>query len=584
MENEIELTLDEENVYLPQILQEEKNRQLNEEKRQENDMKLTVAENERKENELKRMANENRINENEEIRIENERQRQEKDEQRDEKITGIEDRLDASDEEIQAMQKDLEDIFINEIKQTKSFRDTESNTTYYITEIPYKDKKGNILKPQIGIANDDKTFSSGLESNISFAARKNATVSINAAIYNTNTLKPRGIIIQSKQILWDEQLENAEILAFKDDGILITYNASLFTAQQLIDDGVVNAVTGWYSILKNGDFTSYSSSEDAYGTHPRTIIGQKENGDYIIFNCDGRTNEDVGMNLHRCAEILKNDYNCIFAFNLDGGGSTSICYQQIKQNKNIDNYCEDREVSNFLYWSKSEILKNDTKDSFKQIALLKQEMIKMFINFRDVYKGYLKILSSGNYPGIEFYGNGNFDTRRGKLSMEEEKFNVSYSKTNGGDGTLLSSDISRGLYSFVTGYIGQFRDEIQSKTPSEFNEYLPTGIYLHNSSSTDAGIGQPAIVIVFTWLRTGQNTRQIYIPLNSKKNKFIMYREKFSTGNFTDWYPINSISCTTNNRPTLETTAVGTMIFDSTLQKPIWWTGNKWIDATGNEV
>lgn len=29
---------------------------------------------------------------------------------------------------------------------------------------------------------------------------------------------------------------------------------------------------------------------------------------------------------------------------------------------------------------------------------------------------------------------------------------------------------------------------------------------------------------------------------------------------------------------------VGTQYFDVTLNKPIWWTGTKWVDATGTEV
>lgn len=30
--------------------------------------------------------------------------------------------------------------------------------------------------------------------------------------------------------------------------------------------------------------------------------------------------------------------------------------------------------------------------------------------------------------------------------------------------------------------------------------------------------------------------------------------------------------------------AKGQCLFDTTLNKPIWWTGEKWVDATGTEV
>lgn len=37
----------------------------------------------------------------------------------------------------------------------------------------------------------------------------------------------------------------------------------------------------------------------------------------------------------------------------------------------------------------------------------------------------------------------------------------------------------------------------------------------------------------------------------------------------------------TSNRPNLTNYDIGFQYFDTTLNKPIWWTGKKWIDATG---
>lgn len=36
----------------------------------------------------------------------------------------------------------------------------------------------------------------------------------------------------------------------------------------------------------------------------------------------------------------------------------------------------------------------------------------------------------------------------------------------------------------------------------------------------------------------------------------------------------------TSNRP--DGVAVGTVYFDTTLGKPVWWTGSDWVDAMGN--
>lgn len=50
-------------------------------------------------------------------------------------------------------------------------------------------------------------------------------------------------------------------------------------------------------------------------------------------------------------------------------------------------------------------------------------------------------------------------------------------------------------------------------------------------------------------------------------------------------YAINSTIVTENNqRPSLSNVDKGTMYFDNTLNKPIFWDGSKWVDATGATV
>jgi hypothetical protein len=61
-----------------------------------------------------------------------------------------------------------------------------------------------------------------------------------------------------------------------------------------------------------------------------------------------------------------------------------------------------------------------------------------------------------------------------------------------------------------------------------------------------------------------------------------------STGNLTREIafngPVTALvrSSTTAGRPTV--TTVGTMVYDTTLGKPIWWTGAVWHDGSGASV
>lgn len=61
-----------------------------------------------------------------------------------------------------------------------------------------------------------------------------------------------------------------------------------------------------------------------------------------------------------------------------------------------------------------------------------------------------------------------------------------------------------------------------------------------------------------------------FVFINNKTFKYLSLKETRVT------------SGTTDNRPTV--TDIGFQYFDSTLNKPIWWTGEKWVDATGADV
>lgn len=77
---------------------------------------------------------------------------------------------------------------------------------------------------------------------------------------------------------------------------------------------------------------------------------------------------------------------------------------------------------------------------------------------------------------------------------------------------------------------------------------------------------------------------QLYSALLSKT----LY-VRFKVQTFGKWYIINKnetttiLSGTSEQRPSISTTK-GFQYFDTTLNKPIWWTGEKWVDATGAEV
>lgn len=67
------------------------------------------------------------------------------------------------------------------------------------------------------------------------------------------------------------------------------------------------------------------------------------------------------------------------------------------------------------------------------------------------------------------------------------------------------------------------------------------------------------------------------------------YNKKCYFGVVSDNFVINEdnikqIVTENNQRPSLSNVDKGTMYFDNTLNKPIFWDGSKWVDATGATV
>ena len=88
---------------------------------------------------------------------------------------------------------------------------------------------------------------------------------------------------------------------------------------------ITAATGGGVCVLKNSE--APSNIETALpDTHPRTGIGVKEDGTIVMAVIDGRQS-DKGMNGVGGAEmssVMKN-YGCTEAYNLDGGGSSTLC-------------------------------------------------------------------------------------------------------------------------------------------------------------------------------------------------------------------------------------------------------------------
>ena len=85
-------------------------------------------------------------------------------------------------------------------------------------------------------------------------------------------------------------------------------------------------------------------------SNPRTAIGQISELHYVVIVSDGRTSESTGLSLLELAQEFK-DRGCTTAYNLDGGGSSTMYFNgEIVNNPTDGKSSGEREVSDIVYF------------------------------------------------------------------------------------------------------------------------------------------------------------------------------------------------------------------------------------------
>jgi len=297
--------------------------------------------------------------------------------------------------------------------ETEKLYDETSSCYYYVTKIPKVDYNGKPIKLKLGIANDNEDANT-VESTLSFAHRKNATVCINAGVFNVNTHEPLFLLIKDRKILHDGGAmldDKYQYLAIMWDGSLKTYPIRT-SSHRMLNDGAVDVTCIFTTLIDNG----VAIDNEDERKEPRQSIGVDGEGNIIIVTCDGRTYVSEGMTYDDLARIHLN-LGSVNAYILDGGGSASTVLRGVKQNENIDYNTIDRKVNNFLYIVKDNNVSPDNNAS-NDLGDVKNFLLERIVNNMDFLKGYLRLRGPENYyaPGIEFYVNAE-ESRRSKLGL-----------------------------------------------------------------------------------------------------------------------------------------------------------------------
>lgn len=223
---------------------------------------------------------------------------------------------------------------------------TTNNTTVYVADVQVS--SADYLKTALA----QNTYGTNVTAKTSkIAAANNAILAINGDYYGANST---GYVIKNGVLYRDTVRDNAsygDLAIYADGSFKVIYEDEV-SAQELIDQGVVNLLAFEPTLVENGEIVVDANTEvgRAMSSNPRTAIGIIDENHYIIVVSDGRTSESEGLTLYQLAAVMK-QYGVTTAYNLDGGGSSTLYFNGQIINKPTTNghTISERAVSDIVY-------------------------------------------------------------------------------------------------------------------------------------------------------------------------------------------------------------------------------------------
>jgi len=126
-----------------------------------------------------------------------------------------------------------------------------------------------------------------------------------------------GIVISRGKLMWGSRGNTYEVIGINKDGIMVL---GKMTGQQALDQGIVEAINFGPYLVVNGEPCSVQGFSES-SLNPRTAIGQRADGAFLILTIDGRQPTSIGASYEDLIEIMMR-YGAVNAANLDGGSST----------------------------------------------------------------------------------------------------------------------------------------------------------------------------------------------------------------------------------------------------------------------
>lgn len=231
-----------------------------------------------------------------------------------------------------------ENISINII--TKEYE----NTMVYIADVQVNDS--SYLKTALAKNSYGKNIK---ERTSDIATSNNAILAINGDYYG---FRSSGYVIRNSTLYRDTKSgDNNQDLVIYSDGSFEIVDESDIDANELMNKSATQVLSFGPGLIEDRQITVDENTEVSMSksSNPRTAIGCIDKNHYVLVVSDGRTSESEGLSLYQLATLMK-DYGCEIAYNLDGGGSSTMWFNgQVTNKPTSGRSIEEREVSDIVY-------------------------------------------------------------------------------------------------------------------------------------------------------------------------------------------------------------------------------------------
>ena len=222
---------------------------------------------------------------------------------------------------------------------------TEKNTKVYVADVIIKDSE--YLKTAFA----NSTYGKNITAKTSVISESvEAILAINGDYYG---VQEAGYVLKNGSIYRNTAKANQEDLVIFEDGSFEIIDESEITLEELMKKGAYNILSFGPSLVEDSEVTVNTKTEvsgKSMASNPRTAIGIVDTNHYVFVVSDGRTSESAGLSLYELANFMKEKLNVKTAYNLDGGGSSTMYFNgNIINNPTSNGRISERRVSDIVY-------------------------------------------------------------------------------------------------------------------------------------------------------------------------------------------------------------------------------------------